>query len=132
MWSRRSGGGRSAGSREWQVSCLDSASRSGEYEAVHSAVRNDRPPSMVDRAFSLLFAFTPADPELSLAELCRRTGIAKPTAHRILGELTGWGIVERAGSGYRLGMGLFELCARAPAQPTLREAAAPRLAHLCA
>lgn len=85
---------------------------------------------MVDRALSLLFAFTSADPELSLAELCRRTGIAKPTAHRILGELTGWGIVERASGGYRLGMGLFELGARAPAQLTLREAAAPVLADL--
>jgi DNA-binding IclR family transcriptional regulator len=85
---------------------------------------------MVDRAFSLLYAFSPADPELSLAELCRRTGIAKPTAHRILGELASWGLVERAGTGYRLGMGLFELGARAPAQLSLREAAAPVLADL--
>jgi DNA-binding IclR family transcriptional regulator len=85
---------------------------------------------MVARAFSLLYAFSPADPELSLAELCRRTGMAKPTAHRILGELAGWGLVERAGTGYRLGMGLFELGARAPAQLSLREAAAPVLADL--
>jgi len=85
---------------------------------------------MVDRAFALLYAFTPADPELSLAELCRRTGIAKPTAHRILADLSAWGLVERSGTAYRLGMGLFELGARAPAQLSLREAAAPILADL--
>src|SRR5260370_18477825 len=85
---------------------------------------------MVDRAFALLDAFTPADPELSLAELCRRTCIAKPTAHRILAGLSAWGLVERSGDAYRLGMGLFELGTRAPAQLTLREAAAPILADL--
>src|SRR5260370_41130747 len=85
---------------------------------------------MVDRAFALLYAFTPADPELSLAELCRRTCIAKPTAHRILAGLSAWGLVERSGDAYRLGMGLFELGTRAPAPLTPREAAAPLLANL--
>ena len=85
---------------------------------------------MVGRAFALLSAFRPGDAELTLAELSRRTGIPKPTAHRILGELAGWNIVERTRQRIRLGMGLFELGARAPAQRALREAAAPFLADL--
>lgn len=85
---------------------------------------------MLGRALTLLWAFTPADDELSLAELCRRTGVSKPTAHRLLAELTGWGLIERAPGGVRLGMGLFELGARAPVQLSLREAAAPVLADL--
>jgi DNA-binding IclR family transcriptional regulator len=89
------------------------------------------PNSVLGRAFTLLTAFRPGDTELSLAELCRRTGIAKPTAHRLLGELAHWDIVERTpGGGLRLGMRLFELGQLAPRQRGLREAAAPFLADL--
>jgi DNA-binding IclR family transcriptional regulator len=67
---------------------------------------------------------------LSLAELSHRTGIPKPTAHRLLAELAAWNIVERTPEGIRLGMGLFELGQLAPLQRGLREAAAPFLADL--
>lgn len=97
---------------------------------MRSGERNDRPNSVLGRAFTLLTAFRPGDTELTLAELCRRTGIPKTTAHRLLAELAGWDVVERTGSGLRLGLRLFELGQLAPGQRGLRESAAPLLADL--
>lgn len=79
---------------------------------------------------ALLTAFRPGDVELTLAELTRRTGIPKATAHRLLAELVTWNVVERTAGGIRLGMGLFELGQLAPLQRGLREAAVPFLADL--
>jgi DNA-binding IclR family transcriptional regulator len=79
---------------------------------------------------ALLTAFRPGEEELTLAELARRAGVPKPTAHRLLAELAGWNIVERTERGHRLGMRLFELGQLAPLQRGLREAAAPFLADL--
>lgn len=86
--------------------------------------------SMLGRAMALLTAFRPADVELPLAELTRRSGLSKTTAHRLLAELAAWNIVERTPGGFRLGMRLFELGQLAPLQRGLREAAAPFLADL--
>jgi IclR family transcriptional regulator, acetate operon repressor len=97
---------------------------------VHSVERNGVPLSMLGRAFTLLTTFRQGDGELSLAELVRRTGIAKPTAHRILGELADWGVVERTERGVRLGLRLFELGQLVPRQRDLLEVAAPFLADL--
>ncbi|MFC4948011.1 IclR family transcriptional regulator [Pseudonocardia sp. GCM10023141] len=88
------------------------------------------PNSVLGRTMALLTAFRPGDTELSLAELTRRTGIPKPTAHRLIAELTTWNVVERTPKGIRLGMALFELGQLAPLQRGLREAAAPFLADL--
>ncbi|WP_297646955.1 IclR family transcriptional regulator [Pseudonocardia sp.] len=90
----------------------------------------DVPNSVLGRALTLLTAFRPGDTELTLAELTRRTGIPKPTAHRLLAELATWNVVERTPDGIRLGMALFELGQLAPLQRGLREAAAPFLADL--
>jgi DNA-binding IclR family transcriptional regulator len=97
---------------------------------MHSGERNGPPNSVLGRALTLLTAFGPGEDELTLAELSRRTGIPKTTAHRILGELNGWRVVEHTGSGVRLGMRLFELGALVPIQQGLREAATPFLADL--
>lgn len=91
---------------------------------------DDRALSMLGRSFALLTAFQPGDGELTLAELCRRTGIAKPTAHRLLAELEAWGAIERTSRGIRLGMRLFELGQLVPRQRVLHELAAPFLADL--
>jgi DNA-binding IclR family transcriptional regulator len=86
---------------------------------------------MLGRAFTLLTAFRPGDGELTLAELARRTGIAKPTAHRLLGELAEWGAVERTPNGaLRLGLRLFELGQLVPRQRDLLDVGAPFLADL--
>ena len=92
--------------------------------------RNVLPQSVVGRVLTLLTAFRPGDAELTLAELHRRTGIAKPTAHRLLAELDGWDVIERTPTGIRLGMRLFELGQLVPRQRGLLEAAAPFLTDL--
>lgn len=95
-----------------------------------STVPGAVPNSVIGRAMTLLAAFRPSDTELTLAELTRRTGIPKPTAHRLVAELAEWDVVERTGTGIRLGMRLFELGALAPRQRDLRDTAAPFLADL--
>lgn len=97
---------------------------------MRTAEWNGGPNSVLGRAMTLLTAFGPNEVELSLAELARRTGLAKSTAHRLLNELTGWDLVERTSGGFRLGMRLFELGSLVPRQRGLREAAAPFLADL--
>lgn len=97
---------------------------------MRSIQRDTGPNSVLGRAFTLLTAFRPDETEVGLAELARRTGISKPTAHRLLHELAGWDAVEQVGRGWRLGMTLFELGLLAPRQRGLREAAAPFLADL--
>lgn len=97
---------------------------------MRTAEWNGGPNSVLGRAMTLLTAYRPDEVELSLAELVRRTGVAKTTAHRLLRELSGWGLVERTPGGFRLGMRLFELGSQVPRQRGLREAAAPFLADL--
>jgi IclR family transcriptional regulator, acetate operon repressor len=104
--------------------------RSAERDAAPRPAPGPVPNSVLGRTMLLLTAFRPGDTELTLAELCRRTGIPKPTAHRLLGELACWNVVERTPGGIRLGMALFELGQLAPLQRGLREAAAPFLADL--
>jgi IclR family transcriptional regulator, acetate operon repressor len=114
-------------------SWLDNPNALAEDEAMRSTQRNadpSAPNSVLGRALTLLTAFRAGDEELSLAELHRRTGIAKPTIHRLLGELAEWTIVERTPHGFRLGMRLFELGQLVPSQHGLREAAAPFLTDL--
>jgi IclR family acetate operon transcriptional repressor len=97
---------------------------------VCSTVRNGVKPSMLGRALALLSEFRPGEREVGLAELARRSGVAKPTAHRLLAELESWMLVERTGRGYRLGLRLFELGQVVPRQRDLQETATPFLADL--
>ncbi|WP_344262116.1 IclR family transcriptional regulator [Actinomadura napierensis] len=88
------------------------------------------PRSVLARGLSLLDAFGSADTELTLTELAARTGLPKPTAHRLLAELVRWGGVERTAAGYRLSMRLFVLGQRAPRPRGFREAALPHMEDL--
>lgn len=87
-------------------------------------------PSAARKALGLLDAFTAETPEMSIRELARRSGIARSTAHRLIGDLLAWGALERTPAGVRLGMKLFELGSLAPAPVTLRDAAVPFAHHL--
>jgi IclR family acetate operon transcriptional repressor len=81
------------------------------------------PKSVVGRALTIIAAFEAGPSLLSLAELTRRTGLPKPTVHRLAAELCAWGLLEREGSCFQLGTRLFELGQLAPVQRTLNEAA---------
>ena len=85
---------------------------------------------MLGRALDLLVAFRAGEPGVSLAELSRRSGVAKPTALRLLRELADRSMVERTANGYRLGLRLFELGQVVPRQRDLQESATPILADL--
>jgi IclR family acetate operon transcriptional repressor len=88
------------------------------------------PNSVIGRAMTVLTCYGPADQGLSLTELTRRSGLAKPTVYRLLVELASWRLVERSGREWRLGMKLFELGQMVPRQRELRAAARPFLDDL--
>lgn len=86
---------------------------------------------VLGRALRILGAFTPAHPAMSLSELSRHAGLPVSTVHRMLGELLGWGAVERGEDGrYRIGLRLWEVAALAPRGQGLRERALPYLEDL--
>lgn len=84
----------------------------------------------ISRAISVLECLGAADRALGVSELARRTGISKSSAHRIAAELVENGLIERQGTGYRLGLRLFELGQRAPRLRDLRDAARPFMSDL--
>jgi DNA-binding IclR family transcriptional regulator len=86
--------------------------------------------SVIARAAQLLDAFGLDDGAVGLSELARRTGLAKPTVHRLCTQLVEERLLERAGAGYLLGSKLFELGQRVPFHRLLREAALPYLEDL--
>jgi DNA-binding IclR family transcriptional regulator len=121
------------------VDTQTAASRPGgnEQKRLRAATRETAPAAnrydmntILGKALILLDAFAPGDRVVALAELSRRTGLAKGTLHRVAGTLVESGLLERQASGYRLGMYLFELGMVASAQHGLREAALPFLQDL--
>jgi DNA-binding IclR family transcriptional regulator len=86
--------------------------------------------SVLGKVRLILDAFTTENDELSLADLVRRSGVAKATAHRLAAELITWGLLERSGTRYRLGLRLFELGQLVPRQRILRQAALPYMEDL--
>jgi DNA-binding IclR family transcriptional regulator len=86
--------------------------------------------SVLGKARLILEAFELDDMDLSLSELSRRTGISKASVHRLAQELLDWGMLERSGQEYRLGMRAFELGSRVPRFRVLRDAARPFMESL--
>lgn len=84
----------------------------------------------IGRAARVLECLGGADAALGVSEVARRTGISKSSVHRVAGELVEYGLIERQGSGYRLGLRLFELGQRVPRQRDLRDAARPFMSDL--
>lgn len=63
------------------------------------------------KMLEVLEAFSASDPQLSVVEIARRTGLPRTTVHRIVDSLRSVGFVEQDASRdrYRLGLKLFEL-----------------------
>jgi len=63
------------------------------------------------KMLEVLEAFSSSDPELSVVEIARRTGLPRTTVHRIVDSLRSVGFLEQDASRdrYRLGIKLFEL-----------------------
>jgi DNA-binding IclR family transcriptional regulator len=79
----------------------------------------------------VLEAFSSADPELTLTDISRLTGLPLTTTHRLVNELTRWGALERTdGGGYHIGLRLWEIASLAPRGLGLRELALPHLSDL--
>lgn len=88
------------------------------------------PDSVLGKAVLILHAFRPEDRNLALAEMVRRTGLHKATAHRLSEQMVQLGLLDRGEGGYRLGQGLFELGMRASRERSLLELAMPFLQDL--
>ncbi|TYB64816.1 IclR family transcriptional regulator [Nonomuraea sp. PA05] len=86
--------------------------------------------TVLGKAVTILRAFRPEDRVVTLAELVRRTGLHKATVHRLSGELVTHRLLDRAGGGYRLSGGLFELGMLASLERSLLEVAMPFLQDL--
>lgn len=87
---------------------------------------------VLNRAVDILAAFAEGSRvSLSLAEISRRTGLPKATAHRLLAALDTVRLVERTETGnYQLGIRLFELGEHVQRTHELREAALPFMQDL--
>ncbi|WGX97642.1 IclR family transcriptional regulator [Nocardioides sp. L-11A] len=90
------------------------------------------PDSVLGKTRLILECFGADDADLSLSEIARRTGVAKASVHRLNRELVAWGMLERAGERYRLGLRAFELGGRVAHLRLLRDAARPAMERLSA
>lgn len=85
--------------------------------------------SVTAKVLAILEAFEKSRSALSLTELAAAAGLTVPTAHRIVGQLTGWGVLDRDGHGrYSVGLRLWEVAQNAGRD--MRETARPFLQDL--
>lgn len=90
------------------------------------------PKSVLGKTQLLLAAFGAGAIRLGLTELSQRSGVSKATSYRLAQELVHWGLLERVGSSYQLGLRVFELGQRVPASAILRRVSRPALVDLYA
>jgi len=88
--------------------------------------------TVTSRALAIVGAFSPGRPRMTLAEICRATGLRHATAHRLVAELTEWGALEREPTTghYVVGLRLWELGTLNPRGQPLRQRAMPVMEHL--
>lgn len=87
--------------------------------------------SSLARAVRVLESFTPDEPELSVSEIARRSGLHVATASRIVGQLEAQGLLSRTTDRrIRIGLRMWELASRAAPTRSLRDAAMPYLEDL--
>jgi DNA-binding IclR family transcriptional regulator len=90
-------------------------------------------PTVTQRVAAVLGAFSAAHHAMTLSELSRSTRLPLTTVHRLTGELTRHGLLERDDEHrYRIGLRLWEIASTASRAVDLREAAQPVLQELYA
>lgn len=92
-------------------------------------VESATPSAVIDRISLVLDAFD-GPGRLTLAQIVRRTGLPRSSAHRMLERLVQLRWLRRTGRDYELGMRLVELGSLAVHQDRLVRAAAPLLSEL--
>src|ERR1700735_4792332 len=102
----------------------------GSWANMATVEDNKAPTSVLERVVSLLDCFTADDSDLTLAALASRTGIPKPTVHRLAGGLGGGRSVARPPPGFTLGLPLFDLGELGGDRRALRDASLPYLQEL--
>lgn len=85
---------------------------------------------MIERVSDVLRAFTADEPVLGISEIARRAGLAKSVTSRIVASLVAEDFLERADSGVRVGIRLFELGELAQGSKELRQLALAAMADL--
>ncbi|WP_346252989.1 IclR family transcriptional regulator [Prauserella marina] len=86
-------------------------------------------PSILAKAFDLLWAFDASHRVMTLTELARAADLPKSTVHRLLTRLVELDVVEHIDEGYRVSVRLARLASFAPAN-LMRELALPHMARL--
>jgi DNA-binding IclR family transcriptional regulator len=85
----------------------------------------------VAKAIDILGTFTSSEPRLTLAEIARRRGLPKSTAHNLLNTLLAAGFVEKIDDdNYALGTAIVALTQAVRVNVELRDRAAPLLRRL--
>ncbi len=97
--------------------------------AAAESPRSETPSAVIDRVSLVLDAFD-GPGRLTLAQIVRRTGLPRSSAHRMLERLVQLRWLRRNGRDYELGMRLVELGSLAVHQDRLHKAAIPRLHEL--
>src|SRR5579862_5648188 len=115
-------------------STLDGAAadkRADTSATAHEGDGHERLATSLLKALSIMEALGP-DPEVSLSEVSRRTGIGKGTVHRVLTTLASQGYVDRIEHNrtYCLGIRTFQLGAKAIANRDVRTAALDEMRRL--
>ena len=91
--------------------------------------RDSQGESVLRKHLRVMDVFDAAHPFRTLTEISDVSGLALSTAHRVVGELTEEGLLERMPDRtYRLGIRLWEYASRTPGALGLRELARPWLA----
>ena len=88
------------------------------------------PRSMIGRVAAVLGAFSGERPVIGVNEIARSSGLAKSVVSRIVSELIEVDFLERADSGVRVGIRLFELGELAQRSKELRQLALGAMADL--
>ncbi|SDG70752.1 transcriptional regulator, IclR family [Lentzea fradiae] len=91
-----------------------------------TARSHEAPAAMIDRVASLLQVFDGGH-RFTLAEVSRRAGLPRSSAHRILGRLVDLGWIERRGFEYALGIRMFELGSQVVRRDGVHQAALPHM-----